>query len=244
LGAEFKGERGDHFFRSTLVQTLFYGIFSAWVLWAREPMPSPPIFDWRLSGWYLKVPMLRTLFQQLADPGRLQPLGLVEVLDWAAQTLNRVDRAEFFARFKDAEAVQYFYEPFLEAFDPELRAELGVWYTPVEVVSYMVARVDRALRDDLGISDGLAAENVYVLDPCCGTGATSRPFCGASTRRSPGAGSARSRLRWCARPRWNGCSGSRSWRPRSSSRTSRSDCCSNRSARRSPTMGPSAPRST
>ena len=35
----------------------------------------------------------------------------------------------------------------------------------------MVARVDRALKDDLGIADGLAAENVYVLDPCCGTGA-------------------------------------------------------------------------
>ena len=35
----------------------------------------------------------------------------------------------------------------------------------------MVARVDRALKDDLGIADGLAAGNVYVLDPCCGTGA-------------------------------------------------------------------------
>ncbi len=35
----------------------------------------------------------------------------------------------------------------------------------------MVARVDKALKDDLDISDGLAAENVYVLDPCCGTGA-------------------------------------------------------------------------
>ena len=54
---------------------------------------------------------------------------------------------------------------------PELRKELGVWYTPPEVVRYMVARVDRAVRDDLGIADGLAAENVYVLDPCCGTGA-------------------------------------------------------------------------
>ena len=27
------------------------------------------------------------------------------------------------------------------------------------------------MKDDLGIADGLAAENVYVLDPCCGTGA-------------------------------------------------------------------------
>ena len=35
----------------------------------------------------------------------------------------------------------------------------------------MVARVDKALQDDLGIAEGLAAENVYVLDPCCGTGA-------------------------------------------------------------------------
>lgn len=34
----------------------------------------------------------------------------------------------------------------------------------------MVARVDRALRDELGIADGLADERVYVLDPCCGTG--------------------------------------------------------------------------
>ena len=65
----------------------------------------------------------------------------------------------------------YFYEPFLEAFDPALRKQLGVWYTPKEVVRYMVARVDKALKDDLGIPEGLAAENVYVLDPCCGTGA-------------------------------------------------------------------------
>ena len=31
--------------------------------------------------------------------------------------------------------------------------------------------MDKALKDDLDIPDGLAAENVYVLDPCCGTGA-------------------------------------------------------------------------
>ena len=77
----------------------------------------------------------------------------------------------FFARFTEGEAVPYFYEPFLEAFDPELRKQLGVWYTPAEVVRYMVARVDQAVKDDLGIADRLAAENVYVLDPCCGTGA-------------------------------------------------------------------------
>ncbi len=171
LGVRFEGEQGARFFRSTLVQTLFYGVFSAWVLWARQSPPPVGGFNWHEAVWHLRAPVLRALFQQLSDPGRLQPLGLVEVLDWTAAALERVDRAAFFSRFDEGAAVPYFYEPFLEAFDPELRKQLGVWYTPSEVVRYMVARVDRALKDDLGIAEGLAAENVYVLDPCCGTGA-------------------------------------------------------------------------
>ena len=171
LGVRFEGERGAAFFRSTLVQTLFYGVFSAWVLWSRQLPPPLGRFNWHEAVWHLRAPVLRALFQQLSDPGRLQPLGLVEVLDWTAAALDRVDRVAFFARFSEGEAVPYFYEPFLEAFDPALRKQLGVWYTPTEVVRYMVARVDRALKDDLGIEDGLAAENVFVLDPCCGTGA-------------------------------------------------------------------------
>ena len=181
LGVRFEGEKGARFFHSTLVQTLFYGVFSAWVLWSRDAKSDDgPLFEggydtakfnWRETVWHLRAPVLQALFQQLSQPGRLQPLGLVEVLDWTAAALDRVDRSVFFSRFVEGEAVPYFYEPFLEAFDPDLRKQLGVWYTPAEVVRYMVARVDRALKDDLGISDGLAAENVYVLDPCCGTGA-------------------------------------------------------------------------
>ena len=171
LGVRFEGARGARFFRSTLVQTLFYGVFSAWVLWARQTPPPVRTFNWREAVWHLRAPVMQALLAQLSQPGRLQPLGLVEVLDWTSAALDRVDGDAFFARFNEGEAVTYFYEPFLEAFDPELRKQLGVWYTPAEVVRYMVARVDKALRDDLGIADGLAAENVYVLDPCCGTGA-------------------------------------------------------------------------
>ena len=158
LGVKFEGDRGAAFFRSTLVQTLFYGVFSAWVLWSRQTPPPSGVFDWHGAVWHLRAPVLRALFQQLSDPGKLQPLGLVEVLDWTANALNRVDRDAFFAKFGEGEAVPYFYEPFLQAFDPELRKQLGVWYTPAEVVRYMVARVDKALKDDLGIPDGLAGE--------------------------------------------------------------------------------------
>ena len=171
LGVHFKDAEGAAFFRSTLVQTLFYGVFSAWVLWARQDPEPTGSFNWREAVWHLRVPVLRTLFQQLSDPGRLQPLGLVEVMDWTGAALDRVDREAFFKRFNEGEAVHYFYEPFLKEFDPKLRKQLGVWYTPIEIVRYMVARVDRALKDDLGIAEGLAADNVYVLDPCCGTGA-------------------------------------------------------------------------
>ena len=146
LGVRFDGDKGARYFHSTLVQTLFYGVFSAWVLWARQTPPPTGVFNWRKAVWHLRAPVLGALFQQLSDPGRLQPLGLVEVLDWTSAALDRVDRTAFFTRFRGGEAVPNFYEPFLEAFDPELRKQLG-------------------------IADGLAAENVYVLDPCCGTGA-------------------------------------------------------------------------
>jgi hypothetical protein len=171
LGLKFEGDRGDHFFRSTLVQTLFYGVFSAWVLWCRDQPPgSDARFAWRTAAWSLRVPMIRALFEQIATPLRLGPLGLVEVLDWTAAVLNRVDRASFFAQFDQGQAVQYFYEPFLAAFDPELRKQLGVWFTPPEIVRYMVERVDTVLREEMDLPDGLADPNVYVLDPCVGTG--------------------------------------------------------------------------
>ncbi len=173
LGLKFEGDKGEHFFRSSLIQTLFYGLFSAWVLWSKQNPHENKSgkFDWKQAAWSLHVPMIRALFEQVSAPTKLQPLDLVEPLSWASDTLNRVDRVAFFSTFDEGHAVQYFYEPFLEQFDPELRKELGVWYTPPEIVKYMVARVDTVLREDLEIEDGLADRRVYVLDPCCGTGA-------------------------------------------------------------------------
>jgi len=171
LGITFEGEDGDHFFRSSLVQTLFYGIFSGWVLWNRENPAEDAVFDWKDAGWTLHVPMISALFDQIATRAVLGDLQLVPVLERTGEVLNRVDRPPFFTKFREQEAVQYFYEPFLRAFDPELRKQLGVWYTPHEVVQYMVARVDTVLREELDLPLGLADPNVVVLDPCCGTGA-------------------------------------------------------------------------
>ncbi len=171
LGIQFDPQRGDRFFRSTLVQTLFYAIFAAWVFWHHENPTRSDLFDWRTATFYLGVPVLQELFSKISLPYHLAPLGLMDLLNRAGEMLNRVERQEFFSRFDTGQTVQYFYEPFLEAFDSQLRRELGVWYTPPEIVRYMVARVDAVLREELDVADGLADPNVYVLDPCTGTGA-------------------------------------------------------------------------
>ena len=170
LGLTFHDEEGEHFFRSTLIQTLFYGVFSAWVLWHRGGPAPNERFHWRQAAWHLRVPMVSILFEKIATPSTLKPLGVEEVMDWTEDVLARVDRDRFFDRFEQGKAVQYFYEPFLEHFDQRLREQFGVWYTPSEVVDYMVERIDQTLRSEFGIENGFADDRVVVLDPCVGTG--------------------------------------------------------------------------
>ena len=81
LGLKFEEKKGEHFFRSTLVQTLFYGLFSAWVLWSREPgRRKGEHFEWRTAVWSLQVPMIRALYERLVIPTHVRALGLEELL--------------------------------------------------------------------------------------------------------------------------------------------------------------------
>lgn len=182
LGITFEGEEGEEFFRSSLVQTVYYGLFAGWLLWARSRAEDD--FRWRDLAEYLRIPFLGELFHEIQHPRRIAELGLAPSLDVATETLGRVNRDAFFQRLTlpslgvvegaerpVATAIVYFYEPFLETFDPNLRKELGVWYTPPEVVRYQVRKVDALLREELGCHLGFADEQVVVLDPACGTGA-------------------------------------------------------------------------
>lgn len=183
LGLQFEGSEGEEFLRSSLIQTAFYGLFAGWTLWRHSREKRP--FRWEDLADYLRIPFLGELFHEFRHPMRLKELGLAPHLDRAKATLDRVASEKFFARFvvpgvrpgqgeersTASHAILYFYEPFLEAFDPDLRRQLGVWYTPQEIVTYQVRKVDRLLREELGCERGFADERVIVLDPCCGTGA-------------------------------------------------------------------------
>ena len=64
----------------------------------------------------------------------------------------------------------YFYEDFLAAYDPRLRKDAGVYYTPVEVVRAQVRLIDDLLVHRLGKPLGFADAGVVTLDPAVGTG--------------------------------------------------------------------------
>lgn len=168
LGVTFSDKEALRFFRSGLVQTLFYGLFATWVLTARQTTER---FNWKAVSYDLRLPpIIQTLFENYAMSSNVAELGIATDLDRAGDALNRVVQDLFFDQFEHGTAIEYFYEPFLDAYDPALRASLGVWYTPRPVVDFIVEEVDRRLRADFGLPLGLADESVVVLDPATGTG--------------------------------------------------------------------------
>ncbi len=64
----------------------------------------------------------------------------------------------------------YFYEDFLAEYDPKLRRDRGVYYTPVEVVQAQVRLVARLLEDKFRKPLSFADDEVFFLDPAVGTG--------------------------------------------------------------------------
>lgn len=102
----------------------------------------------------------------LTDPGVQDRLAVsvstlqrvLSVVDWP--TISRGEPAAWL----------YFYEDFLDGYDPALRRSTGSYYTPVEVVDPMIRLVDGLIRHRLGHDHGLASPGVTVVDPAVGTG--------------------------------------------------------------------------
>lgn len=64
----------------------------------------------------------------------------------------------------------FFYEDFLAAYDPKLRKESGVYFTPLEVVNSQVRLIDEILVVRMGKPMGFVEKGVATLDPATGTG--------------------------------------------------------------------------
>ncbi|MDI5978592.1 type ISP restriction/modification enzyme [Amycolatopsis magusensis] len=87
----------------------------------------------------------------------------------ALTTMLRVLSVVDWAEFPD-DSYAMLYEDFLAEYDPGLRRQSGVYYTPVGLVSFMTRFVDEILRKRLGRRLGFAERDVIVVDPAMGTG--------------------------------------------------------------------------
>ena len=156
-------------FADMYAQTLAYGLFAA-----RCTLANGTNFSRYTAAEALprSNPFLAQLFYHVASP-RLET-NVTYILDDIATLLRNVPtellRTAFTVRNRLEDPVIHFYETFLAEYDPQRRVDRGVYYTPPQVISYIVRSVDTLLKTELNRLDGLADDNTLILDPATGTG--------------------------------------------------------------------------
>ena len=156
-------------FADMYAQTLTYGLFAA-----RCTVPNATNFSRHTAAGALPSsnPFLKQLFHHVALP--TLETNVTYILDNIATLLRNVPtemlRTAFTARNPLEDPVIHFYETFLKEYNPKLRFDRGVFYTPPQVISYIVRSVDSLLKTELNRTDGLADDNTLILDPATGTG--------------------------------------------------------------------------
>ena len=152
----------DTLFSSAFAQTLAFGL-----LLVREGS-GRPVDRTAYQSMPEQHPLMRTALRVLTQEEILDVVGagFTVMLD----TVNSF-APEILAPEPDGrDPILYFYEDFLSVFDPKARERHGVYFTPVEVVRFMVGALDRVARDNLKLGDGLRNPDLTILDPATGTG--------------------------------------------------------------------------
>ena len=136
-------------FADMYAQTLAYGLFAA-----RCTLPNATNFSRFTTYTALPQsnPFLRRLFYFIASPELDN--NLAWILDDIIKLLRNVPtemlRTAFDAQTHIADPVIHFYETFLAEYDAKRRVDRGVYYTPPQVISYIVRSVDTLLKTKLG----------------------------------------------------------------------------------------------
>ena len=184
-------------FADIYAQTLAYGMFAA-----RLHDDTLDTFSRQEAAELIPRtnPFLRRLFDYVAGNNideRIKP-----TVDNLAEVFRATDVAEMLKNFGKTTQTQdpiiHFYETFLAEYNPKLRKQRGVWYTPEPVVQFIVRAVDDILKSEFGLDDGIAdtskveiekqtqtkdsrtksgfktasemVHKVQILDPATGTG--------------------------------------------------------------------------
>ena len=110
-------------------------------------------------------PFLRNLFSYIAGPTLDDRIKwIVDDLADVFVAVNLNDILKSFGKAtKTQDPIIHFYETFLSEYDPKLRKSRGVWYTPQPVVNFIVRAVDDILKQEFGLSEGLADTSKITL---------------------------------------------------------------------------------
>jgi predicted helicase len=150
-------------FADMYAQTIVYGLFIA-----RYNSKDASAFDrFNASGELQKESLLlHKFYNHIASGSRLN-IALVNTINRLCDLYRICDIAALFNHDGRKDTIVHFYEDFLTYYDPVLRKELGVFYTPHQVVRYLVSRVDRLLVEEFGIADGLSNNEQIAFDVPC-----------------------------------------------------------------------------
>jgi len=147
-------------------QTITYGLFASRMRCKGDFNRKHAVDDIPRS-----IGILREMFDYISL-GDL-PAQLEWIVDEISNVLSNADAKKIFSEFfrtrKGEDPVYHFYETFLAEYDPKEREKRGVYYTPKPVVSYIVRSLHEILKQMFSLEDGLASENVTLLDPAAGT---------------------------------------------------------------------------
>lgn len=156
-------------FADMFAQTLVYGLFAARMNHAGSPA------QFSLGGAAQEIPQTNPFLRRLFYHNSFD-LGsrLIWLVEGVVEILRHTDidsiLDHFGKRTGQTDPVVHFYETFLRAYDPKLREQRGVYYTPEPVVKYIVRSVDHILKTRFDRPDGLADKDTLILDPAAGTG--------------------------------------------------------------------------
>ncbi|MCJ7777468.1 MAG: N-6 DNA methylase [Sedimentisphaerales bacterium] len=153
-------------FADMYAQTITYGLFAA-------SSRGNGGFNRRLA--FDNIPrtigILRDVFRfvLLEEPGAELAWIIDDIVDVLTVANTREVLHKYFVEGKGSDPIVHFYETFLAEYDPKEREQRGVYYTPPEVVSYIVRSLNIILMEYFGKQDGFATSSVTVLDPAAGT---------------------------------------------------------------------------
>lgn len=121
-------------------------------------------------------PFLRKLFKSILEDMDERVSWMIDALIKQLAYTNLVDLlTDFGQKTVQNDPILHFYETFLAHFDPQIRDDRGVFYTPEPIVTFIVKSIDVLLQRDFKHSngamfEGLADEQTLILDPATGTG--------------------------------------------------------------------------